>query len=165
MPVPGDRLFLTGGYGAGSAMIQVSREGPGFRVAELFKLDAKTCGSQIHQPILYGDCLYVNSNSNERQDGLVCLRIDGTVAWRTADTPGLPLFDRGNLLLADGMLLALDGKTGILHLIDPSPAGYKELAQAKVLDGKEIWAPMALVNGKLIIRSQTEMKCLDVKGP
>jgi len=34
-----------------------------------------------------------------------------------------------------------------------------------VLDsGKErMWAPLVLVDGKLLVRSQEEMKCLDVK--
>ena len=46
--------------------------------------------------------------------------------------------------------------------MEASPKGYKELAKAKVLDGKELWAPMALSNGKLVVRSHKEIKCLEV---
>jgi len=162
-PLPGDRLFITGGYNAGSAMIRIERDGGEFRVKELFKTDA--CGSQIHQPLFFEDHLYVNSNSNERQDGMMCLDLDGNVLWQTKDKDGLPLFERGNLLFVDGMILNLDGKTGWLHLIEPSPEGYKELARAHVLDGKQMWSPMALSHGKLLVRDQEQMKCLDLRSP
>ena len=115
--------------------------------------------------------LYVISNGQERREGLMCLSLDGKVLWHTTNSkfvskavPGLPNFDVGNLLLADGMLFILDGKTGDLRLVEPNPQGYKELAvMSAVLSGKQIWAPMALADGRLIIRDQTQMKCLDVR--
>lgn len=159
--LPDDRVFLTGGYRAGSALIQVKQENGKFAVKELFKTDA--CGSQIPQPLFYKDHLYVNSNTNDREDGMMCLALDGQVKWKTSDLTGVPTFDRGNLILADGLIFNLDGKKGVLYLIDPSPEGFKELAHAQLLGGKEIWAPMALSNGKLLLRDQQEMKCLEVK--
>jgi hypothetical protein len=60
----------------------------------------------------------------------------------------------------------MDGKTGDLRLLEATPAGYKELACApKLLGGLEIWAPMALSGGKLLIRDQQQLKCLDVRQP
>ncbi len=164
--LPNDQLFITGGYKAGSAMIQVGREDEKFVVKELFKTEE--CGSQIQQPLFYQNHLYVNSNSNEREDGMMCLTLEGKVLWKTRDTRLAwfsTTFERGPLLLADGLILNLDGKYGTLHLIEPSPEGYKELVQAFVLEGKQLWSPMALSGGKLVIRSHTEMKCLDVKAP
>lgn len=161
--LPDDRLFITGGYKAGSAMIQIRREADEFSVSEIFKTDA--CGSQIQQPLFYNGYLYVNSNSNEREDGLMCLSLDGQVKWKTRESWFSMSFERGPLLLADGLIFNLDGKKGILCMIEPSPEGYKELAQVKLLGGKEIWGPMALSQGKLLVRSQSEMKCLDVKNP
>lgn len=163
-PLPGDRLFVTGGYNAGSVMLQVRKGAAGLEVTELFRLDPKTCGSQIHQPIFYRDHLYLNSNSNENQGGMTCLTLDGTVKWRTADTEGLPLFERGSLILADDLIIALGGKTGILHLIEPSPEGYKELARAQAVEGRELWGPLAISDGKLLVRSQEVLKCLDLRG-
>lgn len=163
MELPGDRLFVTGGYDAGSAMLHVTREGDGLAVKELFK--TMECGSQIHQPLLYKDHLYANSNSNSRNDGMICMTLSGELKWRTKDTVGLPRFERGNLLLADDMIISLDGKTGVLHLIDPSPEGYKDLARAKIFDGNRMWSPMALSQGKLLLRDQEQMKCLDLRNP
>lgn len=164
--LPEDRLFITGGYKSGSAMIQLHRQGERFTVRELFTTDE--CGSQIQQPLFFENHLYVNSNSNEREDGLLCLTLDGKVLWKTRDSRlswFSTTFEKGPLMLADGLILNLDGKRGTLHLIEPSPEGFKELAQAEVLTGKHLWSPMALSDGKLLIRSDTEMKCLDVKNP
>jgi len=82
-----------------------------------------------------------------------------------AARPGLPNFDVGNLIFADGMIYIIDGKKGDLRLVQASPEGYHELACAPgILEGTEIWAPMALVNGRLLIRDQSQMKCLAVGG-
>jgi len=162
-PLPDDRLFITGGYGAGSCMIQVKPQDGKFAVKELFKTGE--CGSQIQQPLFYKDYLYINSNSNEREDGMMCMALDGTIKWKTKDSWFTTTFERGPLLLADGLIYNLDGKKGVLYLVDPSPDGFKEIADVKLLGGKEIWSPMALSQGKLLVRSQSELKCLDVKTP
>jgi outer membrane protein assembly factor BamB len=161
--LPDDRLFITGGYDAGSAMIKISRDGEAFVATELFKTDQ--CNSQIHQPLFHEGHLYANSNSNSSEDGMICMTPDGELKWRTADSDDLPKFERGNLLLADGMIISLDGKSGILHLVDPSPEGFRELARVPMFDGNQMWAPMALTGGKLLLRDQHTLKCLDLRAP
>lgn len=159
-PLPDGRLFITGEYGAGSAMIRILRDGDQFKTQELFKTDA--CGSQIHQPIFYQDHLYMNSNGNGRRDGMLCLTLDGEVKWKTGRQPH---FERGNLLMVDSLIVNFDGHKGTLHLIQPSPESYSELASAQILKGREMWAPMAVSDGKLLVRNQEEMKCLDLRNP
>lgn len=97
----------------------------------------------------------------------MCLTLDGKIKWQTGTSNGKqPNFNWGGMLLADGMIYIVDGKRGDLRLVEPNPAGYKELAAVKaILGGKEIWAPLALSNGKLLIRDQTQLKCLDVRLP
>jgi hypothetical protein len=160
-----DRLLVTGGYGSGSVMLKVTKKGSSHEIIELFKLDQKELGLQIHQPIVYKGHLYANNNGNEHREGLICMTLDGKVLWRSSDNRKQPKFERGNLLMADGLIVDLDGKKGSLHLIDPSPEGYKELAQAQVLSGKMMWSPMAISQGKLLLRSQEEMKCVDLRNP
>jgi len=41
---------------------------------------------------------------------------------------------------------------------------YKQLAQARVLSGKVVWAPMAVSGSRLLLRDQKQMKCLEL-GP
>jgi outer membrane protein assembly factor BamB len=161
--LPDDKLFITGGYGSGSAIIQVKKGASGFEVTEVKKLDADTCGSQIHQPIVYNDHIYINNNSNEKTNGMSCFTLDGTLKWKTADIETAPKFDRGSLIVADDLIIALDAKSGILYLVEPSPDGYKELAHAPTVEGRELFGPLALSDGKLLVRSQDTLKCLDLK--
>ncbi len=175
IPMPtnmGDgRLFITGGYGCGSVMIRINKRGNNYSIKELFRIDDE--GSQMHQAHLHDGHLYVNWNTNENLKkgkkhlgGLACLDPDsGKILWRTGEDPS---FERGPLLFADGMIIILDGELGELALVDPSPGGYNELARAKVFTklkprGNKIWAAMALKDGKLIVRSQTELKCLNLR--
>jgi outer membrane protein assembly factor BamB len=153
-----DRLFITGGYEAGSAMIKVEKKGDSYSVTELYKTD--DFGTHCHPAVLHKGHLYAHCTTNTRRDGMVCMDLDGNVKWKTERSP---VFDKGGFLLADGLMLSVDGKEGILYLIEPNPAGYKELTNAKLLDTNECWGPLALVDGKLLIRDQKQMRCVVVK--
>jgi outer membrane protein assembly factor BamB len=67
------------------------------------------------------------------------------------------------VLTADGLIYAMDGRSGEVHIVEPSPAAFKSLAKAKVLEGREIWGPLALADGRLLVRDQSQMKCLDLR--
>jgi outer membrane protein assembly factor BamB len=164
IPVPnvteiGDgRLFITGGYDAGAVMMKVEKKSDTYSVQELYKTD--DFGTHVHPAILYKGHLYAHFTTNTQRDGMVCMELDGKVKWKTGRSP---LFDKGGYILADGLILSVDGREGLLYLIEPDPAGYKELAKAKLLDTNECWGPLALVDGKLLIRDQKQMRCVVVK--
>jgi len=148
------RIFLTSGYGYGCAMIRVTKPGATFSVKELF--NDKRSGSKVPPAILYDGHIYSNT---EMGDSLQCMSVDGEVKWKTGGKLSLSL---GSLIIADDLIFVLGGSSGVLHLVEATPKGFKELAQAKLLSGREIWAPMALSGGKLVIRDQSKMKCLNV---
>ena len=155
------RVFITGEYGAGSVMLKVTAADGAFSVGEVYK--TKECMSQIHQPLVVQDYLYANSNGNKARDGFVCLDLNtGALKWKTGNAPN---YERGSLMMADGMIFAVNGQDGTLAIIEPSPTQFKLLASAKVLKGGQAWAPMALVDGKLLIRDQRDLKCFDVRAP
>jgi len=164
IPVPnvteiGDgRLFVTGGYKAGSAMIKVEKKGDSYDVTELYKTD--DFGTHVHPPVLYKGHLYAHCTTNTRRDGMVCMDLNGKVKWKTGRSP---VFDKGGFVLVDDLILSVDGEDGILYLIEPSPEGFKKLASVDLLDTKECWGPLALTDGKLLIRDQKQMKCVAVQ--
>jgi outer membrane protein assembly factor BamB len=160
--LPDNHFFITGGYNAGSAMIQVVKKGDGFEAKELYKTDE--VGSQLHQPIAVGDHLFIGSNSNSRKDGLASFSMDGKLVWRTKDIDDAPNFERGSFMLADGKLIYLDGKTGKLHLLKADPSKYTELAAADMVEPNDMaWAPLALSDGLLLVRDWNTLKCVDLK--
>jgi outer membrane protein assembly factor BamB len=151
------RMLITGGYNAGAAMIKVEKKADGsYGVTELYK--TVEFGAHTQPPILYNGYFYVQYTTNERSDGLVCMSIDGQIKWKTSRSPA---FNKGGSVLADGLLLSVDGST-TLYLIEPDPSGFKPLASAVLLERGENWAPIALVDGKLLIRDQKQLKCLTV---
>jgi outer membrane protein assembly factor BamB len=152
-----NRLFVTGGYNAGSAIIQIEKVSNSYTVKELLK--SKEFGTHVHPAIFYKDHLYGNCTTNDVRDGMVCMDLKGNVKWKTKTDP---LFDKGGFILVDDMIINNNGE-GMFYLIEPTPAGFKMLSKAKLVDSKEAWAPLALSDGKLIVRDQKQMKCVQVK--
>jgi outer membrane protein assembly factor BamB len=160
LPIGDGKVFLTSGYGVGSEVIQVARADDGsFEVRSLGKNEA---GSQIHTPLVVGEHIYAVCNAKSRSDGMVCFDQKCDILWKTGRKPNL---SRGSqILTGDGLIYALDGRHGNLLIIEPNPKGYKELSRTEpVISGSEIWAPMSLAEGRLIVRDHDKMKCLNVK--
>ena len=161
------RVFVSSGYEAGSVMYQVQKGASGFTARKLYELTSMQFNSEVHTPILYQNHLFaVGSKTRGR---FTCLGLDGKVVWQSPVASGDPAatrtFDLGGFLLADGMFFVIDGKTGMLRLIEANTKAYKELAGAQILGGEEVWGPPALSNGKLVIRDMNQMVCLQVGQP
>jgi len=171
IPVPGavdageGRMLITGGYNAGAAMIKIEKKTDGsYNVNELYK--NPEFGAHTQPPVLVNGYFYAQYSTNERKDGLVCMSIDGQVKWITRRAP---LFDKGGMILADGLLLITDGASK-LYLVEPDPSAFKPLATAELLKGDagdqrfptQNWAPLALANGRLLIRDQNRLMCVRV---
>ena len=150
----GGRIFFAGGYNAGSLMLQLQEENGRFAAKPLFKLEPEVFGATQQTPILHGDHIY-----GVRADGkFVCLGLDGKVVWASDSSQQ---FGLGPFLLADGLFFAMND-SGLLRLIEATPEKYVPLGQAQVLKGRESWGPLALAEGRLIVRDLTRMACLDV---
>ena len=175
IPVPGaidageGRVLIIGGYEAGAAMIKVEKKADGnYSVAELYK--TIEFGAHTKPAILYDGYFYAQYSTNERRDGLVCMSMDGQIMWKTERSPQ---FMRGSMILADGLILATNGEQ-TLYLIDPDPSEFKPLASAELLVaepgedqmverfGTQNWAPIALADGKLLIRDQSQLMCVRI---
>lgn len=159
------RMLITGGYNAGAAMIKVEKKADGsYNVAELYK--NADFGAHTQPPVLFNGYFYAQYTTNERKDGLVCMSIEGQIKWKTGRDP---LFDKGGAILADGLLISTDGGSK-LYLIEPDPSGFKPIASSDLLKGatgdqrfpNQNWAPLALADGKLLIRDQSRLICVKV---
>jgi hypothetical protein len=166
-----NRVLVVGGYELGAVMIKVEKKADGsYGTKELFKTEE--FGDQTKPPILHKGYFYAQYGTNSRRDGLTCMSMDGKIMWKTRRDPA---FNKGSMILADGLFLASDGRNS-LYLIEPHPSGFKPLASAELLgqagtgtEGRsrfgrsgQNWAPLALSDGKLLVRDQTQMKCVKV---
>ena len=155
--VGADRVFLSAGYGqydCGCTMLRLTESGGKITVSSEFVHPTSVFGTMQQTPILYDGHLF-----GVRMDKqLVCLDLQGNVVWTSTSAN---TFGSGPYTIADGLLYLLDD-SGVLTIVEPSPAGYNQLAQAEVLDGVECWGPMAIASGRLILRDLTRLVCLDI---
>ena len=143
-------------------MLKIKKVGEKFEAEEVFQLPSKVWKGQIHQPIVHQGHMYVDNNGkSSTKPGLMCMSLGGEIKWQTSEIEGSPKYDRGGMLMADGMIYVVDAD-GYLRLLEVNPKEYKELASVQLLGGDEIWAPLAISDGKLLIRDQKKMLCLDV---
>lgn len=165
-----NKVLVVGGYEHGVVMVEVKKQADGSYLAtELFKHN--DFGDQTKAPILHNGYFYAQFGTNRTRDGLTCMSMDGEIMWKTKRDPD---FNKGSMILVDGLILATDGAKS-LFLIQPDPTGFKPLASAELLGadegagggmsrrfGTQNWAPIALADGKLLIRDQRQMKCVKV---
>lgn len=149
------KIFLSGGYNSGSMMLEIKNQQDLLTAEPSFKLKADVFGATQHTPIFYEGYIY-----GVRPDGqLVCLSTDGRVVWTSGSGKR---FGIGPYMIANGLIYAMND-VGVLTLIKATPAGYRQLARAKVLEGDESWGPMAVASGRLILRDLKRMICLDIR--
>ncbi len=159
VPIGEGRILLSGGYGgAGSRMIQVTRQGDGYRVETLASFTEREFSAEQHTPIYYDGYLYGVIVGGQ----LVCAHPAGEIVGATDRREPFGA-GRGPYLIADDLLFLLTD-TGELVLVEPSPAGYRELDRAVIFDADQAFGPMAIAGGRLLVRDETTLKCLDVRS-
>lgn len=156
------RLMLTDcsydkGYNPVSIMLEITLSGEDLEVRELFLTEEAGC--KMHPAIQYENHLYLNHNGRPNQ--MMCLTMQGESVW---DPGSAPNFEMGGMILVNGLIINQNGKNGDIHLIEPSPEGYKELGKASFFDSEksQAWAPLAFSQGKLIVRDMEKMVCIDL---
>ena len=158
--VGNNKILAVGGYERGATMLQISKNSDGtYKATELFTTEE--FGDQTKPALLIDNYFYAIYRTVNRRDGMCCMDMNGNVMWKTKRSPD---FEKGSMIYADGLILATDGMKS-LYLIEPSPEGFKALAKADILGesaGSQNWAPIALSNGKLLVRNQNQMFCVKV---
>ena len=159
VPTPVDlgqgRLFLSGGYDAGSAFFRIEKAGSAFRGRIEKRLPSRVFGAEQQTPVFFGGHIYGVRSGGQ----LVCLDLTGKVLWDS----GTDRFGLGPFLIWNGTIIAMTD-SGILRAIEATPTAYRKLAEAKVLPGPEAWGPMAPAGTRLLVRDLTRMACLELRG-
>ena len=164
--IPPDKVFISSGYDKGAAVLQMRvfishdddraaveqiRENQAtVRIKEIWK--NRKMKNQFSSSVLHENYLYGFDNSI-----LKCIAADtGEEQWKTRG------FGKGTVIFADNHLIILSDR-GKLGLAEATPAGYIEKASAKVLSGL-CWTAPTLADGRLYLRNEEEIVCLDMTG-
>jgi outer membrane protein assembly factor BamB len=151
-------VYVSSGYGVGSKLVRL---GPENKVEEVYF--NRVMKNHHGGVILVGDHLYGYSDGV----GWVCQDFKaGTMVWNEKRK-----LDKGAIACADGRLYCLEERSGTLVLVEASPQGWKEHGRYK-LDPQtsirrpqgRIWTHPVIANGRLYLRDQDLLFCLDVKA-
>lgn len=149
------RLFITGEYGHGCQMLEVSATD----AKRLWPEDRKTVQCKTPSPILDGNVLYANSSGT-----LKCVSWpEGEVKWEDK-AKELKLGPGGSLLRYDDKLILL-GETGRAYLVKATPEGMAKISEFEAIaKGKEVWATPLVYNGRLYLKGNDDLRCYDISA-
>jgi len=144
-------VFVSSDYGTGAALLKLTAEGGKVKAAEVYF--NRSMRNHYTTCVLVGDYLYGFSSSI-----LTAMNfMTGKVAWSHRSV------GKGNCIYADGRLYCL-GEDGAAGLIDPTPAGYKEVSRFQISRGRNpTWTPPVIADGKLYLREQDTLYAYDIK--
>jgi outer membrane protein assembly factor BamB len=133
-------------------LFQVTREGDGFRAAQVWASDAlrAAAGPPVHHDgHLYGF----------GRDLLACLdAATGKTVWTEK-------LYTGSVALADGHLVAFGHASGQLHVAEATPAGYREKTRLEVFaPGPSGNTPPSLAGRRIFLRNSAEIVAVEVGG-
>jgi len=155
----GDLVYCSAGYGIGAALWRIKKTDSGFEAEEVWRKKNELF-NHWSTPLCIDGYLYGMFSFKQFGEGpMECVELnDGQVRW---SQPG---YGPGNVIrVGNNQLLAL-ADDGHLVVIEPTPEAYKEIARAKVVDGK-CWTTPTISNGRIYARSTKEGVCLDVSSP
>src|SRR5262249_50197681 len=149
----GNYLFVSSNYGKGCAVLEISDKGDGsLQVKRVYEHDRMR--NHFSSCVLYQEHLYGFDDGT-----LVCMEFrTGKIRWKQKD------FHKGSLTIADGHLIVLGEEPGKLAVAEATPAEYREKASFVVSPNK-CWTVPVLAHGKLYVRDEEQIICLDVKKP
>ena len=147
--IPDDKIFISASYDKGAVLLKMIADEDGIEIEEVWK--SRVMKNHFNSSVLQGDYLYGFDNAI-----LTCIEVNtGEEQWQHRG------FGKGSLLLADGHLIIL-GEGGKLALVEVSPNEYREKARFQLFDDK-CWTVPTLAGGRLYLRNQKEMVCLDLR--
>ena len=145
-----DYLFISSGYGKGCALLKVVKSGDQLDVRSVYE-NTQMC-NHFSSSVRLKDHIYGFNDAV-----LTCMEVrTGKVQWEQQG------FYKGSLILADGKLIVL-GERGSLALAEATPEGYHEISKMQIFRGSPKWTAPTLSHGKLYMRDQTKVVCLDLR--
>ena len=174
-----DKIFLSAAYELGSVLLQVQPSGKEVKV--VWK-DSENMLTHWSTTIHVDGHLYGFSGRHEYEGELRCLDLKtGDVRWKTPDfeknsakiirspitgeikdVDGKSIFGRGSKIQLGDRFLVL-GEWGTLALVKVRPDKFEELGRRSVPGVKyPAWAAPVLSRGRVYLRSETHLVCLDL---
>jgi outer membrane protein assembly factor BamB len=159
--VHGDLVFATTAYGAGSALLRLSRANGGIAVQELFFLRGNKLQNHHGGVVRVGDYVYGGHGHSDGRPFCLDLKT-GKFAWGPVDRR--PGSGSAAVVCADGNLY-FRYENGVMALIEATPAGYHLRGQFALPGyvGTPSWPHPVVAHGRLYVRGNDVVLCYDLR--
>jgi outer membrane protein assembly factor BamB len=154
-----DIVNVSAAYGVGGGACQVTFKDGKWDTTEIWRSpgDRDTAAhwstAVVVDGYMYG--CYGRGRESHGTGFFKCIDIrTGKIMWQQ------PGFGPSQTIMVGNRLVATTD-TGVLKFLEPTPTAYREIASAKVIDGK-VWATMAFSDGQLLVRSTKQGVCLEL---
>ena len=157
--VRGNYVFVTTAYNTGSALLEVKREGEGFRAEEVYFLGPREFANHHGGVVLVGEHLYGGHGTN--QGDPTCLALaTGKICWKSRS----PARGSACVLYADGHLLFRYDR-GDMVLVEATPEEFRVKGRFRPPAGAgPAWAHPVIHKGKLYLRHDDLLCCFDLRA-
>lgn len=147
--LPGDRVFITTGYGVGSKLIGINMDANSTLSATLL-WKSNRMKAKFSNVIAVGEFIY------GLDDGiLACIDLkEGKRQWKRGR------YGHGQMILV-GDLLLITTEKGDVVLVEANPREHKEIAHFSAIQGKT-WNNPALAGPYLLVRNNREAACYEL---
>ncbi len=155
------KLLLTGGYGAGGQIIRLVESNGRIDAKRIKTYTPEEFSCYQQTPTRVEDLVFtVLPKVGAVSCQLACMETSGELLWRSGPAW---TFGWGPWMVADGKILLVDDD-GRLTMVKIASKGFKSLGRIQLPGlSHESWAPMALVDGRLLVRDATTMICVDLR--
>lgn len=159
--LPDGRIFVTAGYGGGSMVFQVSREGGEFSITALRKYNTRSgLACEQHTPVFHQDRLFavLPKDAGANRSQFACADLEGNILWTSGEDQR---FGIGPFLIAGDRFFILDDE-GTLTMARVDTGKFLPMARAKVLPGHDSWGPLVMVGTRMLLRDFNSMACIEL---
>ncbi|MFC2117721.1 PQQ-binding-like beta-propeller repeat protein [Bacteroidota bacterium] len=158
------KILITAGYGAGSGLFQLHKEGENFSVEMLQKYKPKDgLASEQQTPLFYKGHIFsiLPKDAGSLRLQLVCTNTEDCTnfVWTSGKTER---FGLGPYFIADDKFFILDDD-GTLSIAKADISSFTILDKARIIEGQDAWGPLALADGFLLMRDSKQMVCIDIR--
>ena len=159
------KIFITAGYGAGSILFQVVKSGNSFEVNVLQKYKPKDgLAAEQQTPLFYDGFLFsiLPKDAGNRRNQFVCCDPNDcqSILWTSGKTKR---FGLGPYIVADNKFFILNDD-GTLTIAKANTSRFEFLDKAKIMEGQDAWGPIAIADGRLLMRDSKKLVCVNIKA-
>jgi len=156
-------IYMTAGYGAGAALIQLKENNGNFTAEVIQKYKPlEGLASEQQTPIYYKGNLFgiLPKDAGELRGQFACFKESNTKKAIMSSGKAYR-YGLGPYILADNKFFILNDD-GEMTIVKYSTSEFIVMDKAKIIDGQDSWGPLVITGGYMLMRDSKTLICMDI---